>query len=378
MNAELEAKLPGITWNFSQNIRDNVMEALSGIKGDNSVKIIGPDLDKLETLADKTKNVLQQVPGIENVGIFHIRGQSHFEFRVDPEQVPAVGRADGRRQQRGDERPGRRGPLEHGRRRKAVRHLGPLAQAAAQQRSGHPRYPRRHRQQQRRAEPRARASIPSADRHTARRTPSNVGALGQHRQHHQQHAAAAACATWSRRSAKTAPRLPTANSRGHGASTIYREQGKRLIAIKFSVRGRDLAGAVAEAQAKTKDLFEAPYRAVWSGEFEEMQDAEARLMIIVPLSLAMIFILLYIAFRNVLDAMIVFSNVIDLSIGGVWALLADRDELQHLGGRRLHLDFRRRHHGRAVADFLLQPAALAGAAARRGDHARGPKSECGP
>src|SRR6204780_162846 len=91
MNAELDAKLPGISWNFSQNIRDNVMEALSGIKGDNSVKIIGPDLDKLETLAEKTKNKLQQIPGIENVGIFHIRGQSHFEFRVDPEKCQRWG-----------------------------------------------------------------------------------------------------------------------------------------------------------------------------------------------------------------------------------------------------------------------------------------------
>ncbi len=107
----------------------------------------------------------------------------------------------------------------------------------------------------------------------------------------------------------------------HGASTIYREQGKRLIALKFSVRDRDLAGAVAEAQARTEQLFEAPYRAVWSGEFEEMQEAEQRLMIIVPLSLGMIFVLLYIAFHNVLDAIMVFSNVLALSLGGVWALL---------------------------------------------------------
>ena len=67
-----------------------------------------------------------------------------------------------------------------------------------------------------------------------------------------------------------------------------------MIAVKFSVRGRDLAGAVAEAKEKTKDLFKTPYRAVWSGEFEEMEEAEARLMIIVPLSLGLIFILLYI------------------------------------------------------------------------------------
>ena len=80
----LKRKLPGIFWNFSQNIRDNVMEALSGIKGDNSVKIFGPDIDKLEGLATKTAEILHQVPGVVDVGIFHIRGQSHLEFRVDP------------------------------------------------------------------------------------------------------------------------------------------------------------------------------------------------------------------------------------------------------------------------------------------------------
>jgi cobalt-zinc-cadmium resistance protein CzcA len=106
-----------------------------------------------------------------------------------------------------------------------------------------------------------------------------------------------------------------------GASKIYREQGKRLIAIKFSVRGRDLAGAVAEARTSTQELFQAPYRSVWSGEFEEMEDAESRLMIIIPLSLSLIFILLYMAFRSFLDSVVVLSNVIDLSMGGIWALL---------------------------------------------------------
>src|SRR5262249_4479703 len=83
MNAELERKIPGGVWKFSQNIRDNVMEALSGVKGDNSVKIVGPDLDQLELLATKVRNQLQQIQGIENVGILHVRGQSHLEFRAD-------------------------------------------------------------------------------------------------------------------------------------------------------------------------------------------------------------------------------------------------------------------------------------------------------
>ncbi len=83
MNAELTRKLVGIDWNFSQNIRDNVLEALSGIKGDNSVKIFGPDLETLEDLADKVKNTLRTVRGIENVGVFNIVGQTNLELRVD-------------------------------------------------------------------------------------------------------------------------------------------------------------------------------------------------------------------------------------------------------------------------------------------------------
>jgi cobalt-zinc-cadmium resistance protein CzcA len=106
----------------------------------------------------------------------------------------------------------------------------------------------------------------------------------------------------------------------HGASDIYRENGKRMIAIKFSVRGRDLSSAVDEARKRTKDLFESPYRAVWSGEFEEMEDAESRLMILIPVSLGLIFILLYTAFGSLLDAVAVFSNVFGLAIGGIWAL----------------------------------------------------------
>jgi heavy metal efflux system protein len=105
------------------------------------------------------------------------------------------------------------------------------------------------------------------------------------------------------------------------ASTIYREQGRRMIAIKFNVRERDLGSAVADAKETTKDLFHSPYRATWDGEFNEMEQAEKRLMVIIPLSLGLIFILLYMAFHSLLDAIVVFSNVIDLSMGGIWALL---------------------------------------------------------
>jgi cobalt-zinc-cadmium resistance protein CzcA len=106
-----------------------------------------------------------------------------------------------------------------------------------------------------------------------------------------------------------------------GPSTIYREQGQRQVALKFSVRDRDLGGAVADAKVATKDLIHAPYRIVWSGEFQEEEEAEARLLIIIPTSLVLIFILLYLAFHSVIDACLVLMNVVALSLGGIWALL---------------------------------------------------------
>jgi cobalt-zinc-cadmium resistance protein CzcA len=105
-----------------------------------------------------------------------------------------------------------------------------------------------------------------------------------------------------------------------GASTIYRENGQRLIAVKFSVRGRDLGSAVDEAKAATRHLFKIPYRPVWSGEFEQMEEANGRLMWIIPLSLGLIFILLYSAFRSFLDTIVIFSNVFDVAVGGIWSL----------------------------------------------------------
>ena len=83
MQADLARYLPGVDWGFSQYIRDNVMEVLSGVKGDNSVKIVGPDIDKLEEIAEKVAARMQTVNGVEDVGIFHITGQPNLEFAVD-------------------------------------------------------------------------------------------------------------------------------------------------------------------------------------------------------------------------------------------------------------------------------------------------------
>ena len=91
LNAELDRKLPGIEWSFSQYIRDNVMEAISGVKGDNCVKIYGPDLDKLEELAEMTKNELAQIRGLHDLGIYRIMGQSNLEFAVDKDKCKRWG-----------------------------------------------------------------------------------------------------------------------------------------------------------------------------------------------------------------------------------------------------------------------------------------------
>ncbi len=117
-------------------------------------------------------------------------------------------------------------------------------------------------------------------------------------------------------------RDPTAMFTRAGASTIAREQGQRLIAVKFSVRGRDLASAVAEAQSKIEPMIESPYRIDWAGEFEEMQSAVQRLAIVVSIVMILIVVLLYLALRSLLDVAVVFTNVFVICMGGVWALFA--------------------------------------------------------
>jgi cobalt-zinc-cadmium resistance protein CzcA len=93
-----------------------------------------------------------------------------------------------------------------------------------------------------------------------------------------------------------------------------------MIAVKFGVRGRDLAGAVAEAQKKVDPLIKAPYRIEWSGDFRQMEQAERRMLLIIALALGLIFLLLYLAFKSVLDGLVIFANVAAISLGGVWAL----------------------------------------------------------
>jgi cobalt-zinc-cadmium resistance protein CzcA len=317
VNEELRAKLPGIDWNFSQYIRDNVTEALAGVKGDNSIKIFGPDLHKLEELADMTKNVLGNIPGIQEVGIYNIMGGSNLEFRVDLDKCAKWG--------------------------VAAADVNNLIQSAV---GGKPltsmiegeklfdvtlRWPQWQRSSEssildmqvdisnNQVVPVTGPSMTPSATGSGLASPSSIGSQ-----------------TNTANPLSNTPRLrlrdlvspvgrngapdPNGSFERAGASTIYREQGKRMIAVKFNVRGRDLAGAVAEAKEKIHPLIHSPYRVVWDGEFNEMEKAEARLGIIIPLSLGLIFVLLYIAFRSFLDAIVILTNVFDLAIGGIWAL----------------------------------------------------------
>jgi cobalt-zinc-cadmium resistance protein CzcA len=328
MNAELDRTVIGVDWNFSQYIRDNVMESLSGVKGDNSLKIIGPDLDELERLADQARTILAGINGIENVGVFRIKGQPNLEFAPDRRKCNrwGVSVAD----------------VEN------VIRSAVGGQAITQMTEGEKtfdislRWPARLRGSEQ-----AILDIP-VDVTNNTVTPGSVPNLPQ------TPTSGPSAGVSSTGSALTMPSLtgslfsanvnnissaprrrlgdlvsplddrgqldPAGSFLRPGASTIYREQGQRLIAVKFSVSGRDLAGAVAEAVEKTAPLFHAPYRTEWSGEFQEMQEANQRLLVIIPISVALVFALLYLAFHSFIDVFVILSNVVAMSMGGVWAL----------------------------------------------------------
>jgi cobalt-zinc-cadmium resistance protein CzcA len=319
MNAELNRKIFGVDWDFSQQIRDNVLEVLSGVQGENSVKIFGPDLGELERLGERVKNALAGVPGIENPGLYHIGGQADLEFPVDREKCALwnVSVAD-------------------------VQNVFQTAvggKAFTQMIEGEKtfdvtlRWPQRLRDDENlildipvevvgnTLTPGAVPSISPTMLTGPGSAPSPTGT-----------SATLPALSGSTMNAPPGSSVPRRRLRDlvsppgpggftrPGASMIYRQQGHRMIAVKFGVRGRDLAGAVAEAQERVAPLLQPPYHAEWSGEFQQMAQAEQRLILIVSLSLLLIFVLLYLAFHSLIDAVVVLSNVAAVSMGGVWAL----------------------------------------------------------
>jgi heavy metal efflux system protein len=269
MQRELD-KIPGVIWNFSQPIADNMEEAVSGVKGELAVKIYGDDLKLLETQADQIVNIMRQVNGIEDLGVFRVLGQPNLEISVDRVQAA--------------------------RHQINVADIQDAVQTAVggtaftQVLQGEARYDlvMRYLPQYRstkEAIENIRLLAPSGERVS----------LGQ---------------------------LSKIEVR-EGGSEIYREGNQRYIAIKYSVRGRDLGGAVEEAIGKVSAQVQLPrgYHIDWAGEYESEKRAEARLLVIVPLTVLVIFGILYAMFRSFKWALLLLANVAMAPIGGLLALL---------------------------------------------------------
>ena len=282
MSAELEHKIPGVEWAFSQYIRDNVMECISGVKGDNSVKIYGPDLNRLEELAEWTKKELAQIPGLHDLGIYHVMGQSNFEFVVDQEKCKRWGVQT----------------ADVDNVINTAVHGNPLSQMIEGEKTFDItlRWPGVKRQDETSI-----LEIPVDIGNVnltpgfmpgTQQTPFTGGASGPT-------TGGTSVPYPAHVSVNIAsftpylPRLrlkdlvspvddlgqpnPTGSYTRPGGSMITREQGKRFIAVKFSVReDRDLASAVEDVKTAISHKFTPPYRVEFGGEFEQMEDAEGR------------------------------------------------------------------------------------------------------
>ena len=324
LNERLTKALPGVNWNFSQVIRDNVLEVLSGVQGENSVKIIGYDLDQLEELGQKAVAALSKIRGIEDVGYYKIKGQSNVELPIDRRKCSLwnVSVAD-----------------VHDVIQTAIGGKKVTDMIEGEKSFDITvRWPERLRR-----DLTSILDIPVVVTDNVVITqsrgngenPSNLSSTGSSSLQPQITGSSRAGALPE---TMTAPieRLrdlvtplgsdpdgqlnPDGRFVRSGVSTVSREEGQRLVAVKFSVRGRDLASAVRDAQTAVRQLIPTGYRDEWSGEFKNMEEGEGRLLVIVPMSLLLVFLLLYLAFHSLLDALVVLLNVVSLSLGGIWAL----------------------------------------------------------
>jgi cobalt-zinc-cadmium resistance protein CzcA len=273
LQKEFNDELPGVDFNFSQYIQDNVEEALSGVKGANSVKIIGRDLPTIERLSTEVMRQMAQVKGITDLGIFHVLGQPNLNIKVDRAKAARYGLNTG-----------------------DVNTVIQAALGGAQA-----------------------TTLLESDRqfNVVVRLPTEYRSSLEAAQNIKVGITTASGAN------AYIPLTELADiTLDTGASYIYHESGERYIPIKFSVRNRDLAGAVTEAQRRIADSIKIPlgYRITWAGEFEDLQNAQARLAVIVPISLLLILVLLYGLFNSLRDSLMVLAGIPFAIGGGVIAL----------------------------------------------------------
>ncbi|TAI63642.1 CusA/CzcA family heavy metal efflux RND transporter [Bradyrhizobium sp. Leo170] len=274
--AQLQDKFPGVEFNFSQYLQDNVSEAVSGVKGENSIKLYGSDLQALTDTANQIKSVLSTVQGITDLAVFTSLGQPTIQIDVDRARAARYGLSPG--------------------------DINATIKVAVGGDSAGDLYE------------------PGSDRHF----PIIVRLAPEYR-----------------KSAEAIQnlRIGVANPNGgitqiplsevasikliSGAAYIYREQQERYLPIKFSVRERDLGSAIQEAQQKVADQVKLPpgSHIEWVGEFGNLQDAIKRLSIVVPISLALIAILLFLNFGSMVDTLLAMSVIPMAIFGGVLGLL---------------------------------------------------------
>lgn len=263
------SQIPGVLWNFSQPISDNVEEAVSGVKGQLAVKLYGADLKKLEQFGERIVQVMRKVPGVADLGIFRVLGQPNVNITVDRVQAARWG-------------------INVSDVQDAIQ-TAVGGNAVSQVLQGEERFDlvARYLPQYRNTEEaiaQIRLLAPSGER-------VSLAQLCQIREE-------------------------------EGASMIYRENNSRYIAIKYSVRGRDLGSTVEEAIRKVNRQVPLPkgYTLNWAGEYESQKRANARLAIIVPITILLIFLLLYSAFQSFKWAALVLVTIGLAPIGGIFAL----------------------------------------------------------
>jgi heavy metal efflux system protein len=271
MAARLQQEFTGIDFNFSQNIEDNVEEAVSGVKGENSAKLFGPDLATLEQKGRQIKAQLDRVRGVEDLAMFAELGQPNVVVKIDRWRSARYGLAPGDVN--------------------TVVQAAIGGQTATQVFEGERVFPLVVR-----LRPEYRENVDAIKRvHVA--------------------------------SGSQPPAFIPLSDLAHvdvraGASYIYREENRRYLPIKFSVRGRDLGSTVGEAEANVAEHVRLPdgYDVEWSGEFGELQEAKRRLAVIVPLSLLLILVLLYSTFNSLRQSLLALSGIPLAVCGGLLAL----------------------------------------------------------
>lgn len=268
MSAQLQ-KQPGAIWNFSQPIADNMEEAVSGVKGQLAVKLYGEDLKQLERSADEIVAVMDKIKGVADLGVFRVIGQPNINIKVNRAKADRFGLNIADVQD--------------------VVETALGGRAVSQVLQGERRFDLVVR-------------YPEAYRHTL----EDITAV--------------------RLLAPSGERVSLAQLAAidieDGASMIYREGGQRYIAIKYSVRDRDLGSTVEEAIQKVQQAVKLPdgYRINWAGEYESQKRAEGRLLVIVPFTILMIFFILFSVFGSIKWALLILVNIVLAPIGGLLAL----------------------------------------------------------